>query len=67
MKKLILAAVAAAALALPVAPAAASPGTAVDDSGAARAGVTFCGATGHYIIWYYDANNQYRELWNSCI
>lgn len=107
MRKLILAALAAAALALPAAPAAASeipppagtkpcpapyvggfilwvntgptgyheewfcipggPGRAAEDSGSARAGVTFCGAAGHYIIWYYDANNQYRELWNSCI
>lgn len=107
MKKLILAALAAAALALPAVPAAASeipppagtkpcpapytggyivwvqlpvigyreqwacipggPGTAVGDSGSARAGVTMCGAAGHYIVWYYDLNNQYRELWNSCI
>lgn len=107
MKKLIVAACAALALAVPVVPAAASeipppagtkpcpapytggfilwvntgptgyheewfcipggPGVAVDDSGSARAGITFCGATGHYIIWYYDLNNDYRELWNSCI
>lgn len=108
MRKLIVAASAAVALALPAAPALASeipppagtkrcpapythgtivwvntgptgyheewfcipggPGVATtDDSGSARAGVTFCGATGHYIIWYYDENNQYRELWNSCI
>ena len=43
------------------------PGTATTTDGSARAGVTMCGAAGHYIVWYYDLNNQYRELWNSCI
>ncbi|HEV2757749.1 MAG TPA: hypothetical protein VG318_18470 [Actinomycetota bacterium] len=47
---------------------ASGPGTATaDDSDSARAGVTRCGAAGHYIVWYYDLNNEYQELWNSCI
>ena len=41
-------------------------GVAVEDT-SARAGVTRCGAAGHYIVWYYDLDNQYHELWNSCI
>lgn len=107
MKKLIASVIAAAAIALPATPAAASdipppagtkpcpppyvrgfilwintgptgyheewfcipggPGTATTDAESSRVGVTRCGALGHYIIWYYDANNEYRELWNSCI
>jgi hypothetical protein len=35
--------------------------------GPARAGVTFCGAFGHYIVWYYDLDGNYHEPWNSCI
>jgi hypothetical protein len=37
------------------------------DASSLRAGVTRCGAAGHYIVWYYDLNNDYHELWNSCI
>lgn len=43
------------------------PEAAADDSSSARAGVTRCGAAGHFIVWYYDLNNDYQELWNSCI
>lgn len=60
MKKLIASAIVAAAIALPAVPAAA-------DDVAAPAGVTFCGATGHYIVWYYDLQGRYRELINTCI
>ena len=33
----------------------------------ARAGVYFCGATGHYIVWYYDLDGRYHEPVNTCI
>ena len=49
---------------IPGGPVAATPG---DASSAAPAGVTRCGAAGHYIVWYYDLNGNYQELWNSCI
>lgn len=42
-------------------------GAAAGDVSAAPAGVTFCGATGHYIVWYYDLQGRYRELINTCI
>lgn len=105
MKKLIVSATAAVALAVPAVPAAASeipqpagvkscpsgftgvvvwtnteptgydeyplcihgPGAATPDDSSAPAGVTRCGALGHYIVWYYDLDGQYHELWNSCI
>lgn len=38
-----------------------------EDAGTARVGVTRCGPTTHFIVWYYDENDEYRELWNSCI
>lgn len=60
MKKVILVALAAAAVALPAAPAAA------DDS--ARAGVSKCTGGGYrgVYVWWYDLDNQYNEL-NFCI
>jgi hypothetical protein len=43
------------------------PGDSTTSDSSARAGVTRCGAAGHYIVWYYDLNNEYHEVWNSCI
>ena len=43
------------------------PKSSTEESESARAGVTRCGALGHYIVWYYDLDNNYHELWNSCI
>lgn len=65
MKKLIVAACAVAALALPAAPA-----LATDDAGSARAGVRNCqdrhaGYRGVY-VWWYDLDNNYHET-KTCI
>ncbi|MDQ3915145.1 MAG: hypothetical protein M3323_07420 [Actinomycetota bacterium] len=71
MKKLVAAALVAAALAVPVGTAhAAEPSASagVDAAEVARAGVSKCTGGGYrgFIVWWYDLDNPYQEL-NFCI
>ncbi len=45
------------------------PESATSGESTLGAGVTRCGTgnPAHFIVWYYDLNRQYQELWNSCI